>query len=256
MRWRVELLDVTGNRRLLGDVLQELSISVVEESGESFLVGEPFETCDTAADVHAHASRIQSIVQEVCDHVPEIEVAFSVGSVVERITDGGPRRHHFLVVSDALHLHVAGHVACVTVAPAAHLSEEERQRLEAQRQEQEYQRLRATAVSRIVPAVADDRALTVQRLLHGELTPQPLGHVADLIQDDLGALVTQLASTNQWKRFYRSINHPTVFGEKARHIVSKVEPPPDPMTLDEARSFIRDVASRWMKSKAGLLGDA
>ena len=195
-------------------------------------------------------------MQEACDHDPQIEVAFSVGSVVERTTDGGPRRHYFLVVPDGLQLQVADHVACVTVAPAAHLSEEERQRLEAQRQETEYQRLRATAVSRIVPAVADDRALTVQRLLHGELTPLPLGHVADLIRDDLGALVTQLASKNQWMRFYRSINHPTLFGEKARHIVSKAEPPPDPMTLDEARSFIRDVASRWLKSKAGLPGDA
>jgi hypothetical protein len=256
MRWRVELIDVTGNKRLFCDVLRELSISVVEENGESFLVGEPFETCDTAADVHAHASRIQAIVQEVCDYVPEIEVAFSVGSVVERTADGGPRRHHFLVVSDALHLHDIGHVASLTAAPSAHLSEEERQRLVVQRQEQEYQHLRATAVSRIIPAVADDRALTVQRLLHGELTPQPLGHIADLIQDDFGALVTQLAPTNQWKRFYRSINHPTVFGEKARHIVSKVEPPPDPMTLDEARSFIRIVASRWLKSKAGFLGNA
>ena len=185
----------------------------------------------------------------------QIELTFSIGSVLERTTGGGWRRHHFLEVNDGIQLQEASHVA-LTVAPAVRLSEEERQRLEAQRQEQEYQRLRATAVSRIAPALADDRALTVQRLVHGELTPISLGHVADLIQDELGALVTQLASTNQWMRFYRSINHPTVFGEKARHIVSKVEPPPNPMTLDEARLFIRDVASRWLKSKAGFLGDA
>ena len=54
---------------------------MVEENGECSFVGEPFEACGTATDVHALASRIQSIVQEVCEHVPKIEVAFS--SVVQ-----------------------------------------------------------------------------------------------------------------------------------------------------------------------------
>jgi hypothetical protein len=255
MKWRVELLGITGSQRLLSDVLRELSVFVIEEDGRSFLVSEQFETRDTPAEVHAYASRIQSIVNEVCEHALEIELAFSVGSVVEETADGVRRQHHFLVVSDSIHLHVAGHVACLKVEPAAHLSEKERKRLESERREQEYQHLRAKAVSWIVAAFNDDRALTVQRLLQGDLTPQPLGHIADLIQDDLGGSVTQLASKSQWSRFYRSINHPDVFGEQARHIVSSVDPPPHPMSLDEARAFIRGLAANWLSLKAGLHGD-
>lgn len=255
MKWRVELLGVTGNQRLVRDVLGELSIFIIEEEGGSFLVSEQFETFNTPAEVHAYASRIQSIVKKVREYDTEIEVDFSMGSVVKENADGMRRKHHFLVVSDTIHMHSVTHVACLKVEPAAHISEEERKRLEAERREQEYQQLRAKAVSRIVAAVNDDRALTVQRLLHADLKPQQLGHIADLIKDDLGDL-TKLASKSQWSRFYRSINHPDVFGKEARHIVSSQDPPPKPMGLDEARAFIRGLADKWLSLKAGLHGDA
>lgn len=131
-------------------------------------------------------------------------------------------------------------------------TDEERARQEQELQERRYADLRQKALSRVVSAVRDDRALTIQQLLQEELTPQILGHIVDIIQDDMNGDLSGLMSRNQQSRFYRSINHPEVFGQKARHIVSSHEPPPHPMNLAEASTFVRDVAEKWLLQKAGV----
>ncbi len=140
----------------------------------------------------------------------------------------------------------------LSVGRGLSLSESDRKRSEEEEREEAYQKTRRKAISRVVSALKDERALKVQRLLQKELTPQTMGHIADLIQDDIGGVMRDLASGNQLTRFYRSINHPDVFGEQARHIISQQEPPPMPMSMDEARAFIRDLAARWLEDKAGL----
>lgn len=189
MRWRIELREVTGGRRLLADVLRELSMALVEVNGALFLTGERLETLETPSDAYEYASKLQEVVRQVCYRAPRIGLGFSLGGVVEASADGGERRHYFLEVHDSVHLHEAAQVELLIATSAENVSDEERQCLDAERAEQEYQRLRRIAVCRIVSAVADDRALTVQRLLSGELTPLSLGHVADLIQDELLRLV-------------------------------------------------------------------
>jgi hypothetical protein len=77
-------------------------------------------------------------------------------------------------------------------------------------------------------------------------------HISELIEADIGGAMKDLISKNQLTRFERSINHPDVFGKHARHIVSNAEPPPNPMSLDEARDFIRDLATGYLEKKAGL----
>jgi hypothetical protein len=94
--------------------------------------------------------------------------------------------------------------------------------------------------------------MQVQRLLQDDLNPQTMGHIADLIQDDIGGAMRDLVSGNQLTRFYRSINHPDVFGEQARHIVSKEEPPPKPMNIHEARKFVHGLVELYLEKKAGL----
>jgi hypothetical protein len=68
----------------------------------------------------------------------------------------------------------------------------------------------------------------------------------------MGDAIRDLVSRNQLTRFHRSINHPEVYGDQARHITSGQEPPPKPMKLDEARTFIRNIAELWLEKKAGL----
>lgn len=53
-------------------------------------------------------------------------------------------------------------------------------------------------------------------------------------------------SGKEFERFDRSINHPKAMGLEARHAVSKVDPPPKPMTLAEARTFAHRVGTAWL----------
>jgi hypothetical protein len=250
MRWQVEVSDLSGDRRLLSDVLKELSLTLQEGEGKLLLSGPILESMDTPSEVHAYVLRVSEIAKEVGAHSPSIGLEFSVGAVIQQ-TGSGVSRHHFLQVSDTIHLHVAGHVAVLRCEPAVKPSEEELRRQEELLKERQYQELRVSAVARLVSAVREERALTVQRLLNQAPTPQILGHVADIIKDDLGSDLQSLASKNQLTRFYRSINHPSVFGESARHIVSHQEAPPAPMNLAEATAFIREVARSWLNLKSG-----
>ena len=251
MKWKVEISDLGGNRRLLSDVLAELSLTLVDDEGKLFVTGPPLEVLDNPSDVHAQIRKVSEIAGEVGKHTPSIDIGFSVGSIVQE-TDAGPTLQHTLVVADGEHLHISEHVALILCPPAIPLSEEELKKQEEVLKERQYQELRSAAVSRLVSAVKHESALTVQRLLNQEPTPQILGHIADVIQDDLGAGLYVYASKNQMSRFYRSINHPNVFGGSARHIVSRQEPPPNPMNLAESTAFIRELARTWLNMKAGV----
>jgi hypothetical protein len=250
MRWQVEVSDASGDRRLLNDVLKELNITLEEHEGRLLLDGPALEAMNTPSEVHAYVLRVSEIAREVGAHPPSIGLEFSVGAVIQH-TDSGARRHHFVQVSDTIHLHVTGHAAVLRCEPAVPVSEKEQRRQEELLKERQYQELRLSAVSRLVSAVREERALVVQRLLNQPPTPQILGHVADIIQDDLGSGLQSLASRNQLTRFYRSINHPDVFGETARHMVSYQEPPPNPMNLAEATAFVREISRSWPNLKAG-----
>ena len=252
MRWFAEVKDVVGIR-LIGDLLEDLSMTLLDENGEHFIVSELFEALETAADVRKLAERAQSIIAEAAEGDSEIECGFRLRTVIfEQAQDGSRKKHAFAtgaaIMGGRATMHAVGRVTGSTQA----LSAEELRRIEEERQEREYQRVRKRAALQIVSAFKDDRSRQVQRFLRGELTPQTLGHVADLIQADLGAAMSVWISGNQLTRFYRSINHPSVFGDSARHIVSSVEPPPKPMSLDEARQVIRELAIQWLKYKAGL----
>ena len=170
-------------------------------------------------------SRIQSIVSEIGEGDPDITMNFQVGYVWEALENGEQRKHNFAAARSAALAMSRGSPICV-VERCSSLSEAERERIEEEEKERAYQETRREAISRVVPAFHDDRALQVQRLLKTDLTPLTMGHIVDLIQAD--GSMKNLISGNQQTRFYRSINHPNVFGEQARHIVSEEECPRNP----------------------------
>jgi len=64
------------------------------------------------------------------------------------------------------------------------------------------------------------------------------------------ALVSKKWTTrSQISRFTRTAGHPKVAGDEARHGVSTVEPPPNPMTPPEAWTFVASVLSEWLAVK-------
>ena len=171
VRREVEISDLAGNRRLLTDVLKELNLTLQEHDGRLLLDGPSLEAMNTPSEVHAYVLKVSEIAKELGAHPPSIGLEFSVGAVVQH-TASGASRHHFLQVSDTIHLHVSGHAAVLRYEPAVALSEEELKRQEELLRERQYQELRLSAVSRVVSAVREERALTAQRLLNLAPTPQ------------------------------------------------------------------------------------
>jgi hypothetical protein len=74
MRWSVEILNIPENTRLLRDVLEELSIEIIEDQNICFLAGQEFEKLESAAAVHKLALRVQSIVEETVIFAPELNL--------------------------------------------------------------------------------------------------------------------------------------------------------------------------------------
>jgi hypothetical protein len=251
MRWQIKIDHLDGDVRLMTDVLKELSL-VIDKIDEKYILSGPvLESLDTPSAVHDYAKNICEIAAEVEKYNQGMELGFSFSVVIEN-SSSGVRRHHFVDIKEAVTLSVTTHAATIIYGQNKPLTKEEIQKQEEEKRGQEYQERRQIAVSRFVSAVKNERALTVQRLLSKETTPQVLGHIADIIQEDLGNGINSLATKKQLSRFYRSINHPDVYGEEARHIVSRVEPPPDPMTLPESTAFIREITRAWLILKAGM----
>ena len=162
---------------------------------------------------------------------------------------GGLRKHVFAYARGAGTLSGTGSVT-VTVGPGAPVpSEEERKRIEEEKRELTYEEKRRKVTIYFVSALNFESALQVQRLLHLELTPMRMWHILEIIQDDMGVAIKDLASKNQLSRFERSVNHPKVHGEQARHIISRQQPPPKPMNLEEARAFVCGLAALWLEKK-------
>jgi hypothetical protein len=85
--WRVEISERSGEDRLLRDVFGALSIGLHEQAGELFLISDKFETLESAAEVHALASRVQSIVTEIGQSDPDPLMNFRIGHVVEELNN-------------------------------------------------------------------------------------------------------------------------------------------------------------------------
>ena len=89
-----------------------------------------------------------------------------------------------------------------------------------------------------------------------EVAVQPwkdLYPIYEIIETGMGgedALVSRgCSSRKQISRFTRTAGHPKVAGDEARHGVSTVDPPPNPMTTAEAWTFIGSLLSQWLEFK-------
>lgn len=95
-----------------------------------------------------------------------------------------------------------------------------------------------------------DKAL----LLYGNLEHnwRNLYMVLEVVEEDVGgkkALINKdWVSGNKIKLFKRTANSYHSLGPDARHSTNR-EPPPNPMSIQEARSLIRNILLKWLPSK-------
>jgi hypothetical protein len=107
---------------------------------------------------------------------------------------------------------------------------------------------KGTAVAQRDPNVW--RAL---RLFGLSTEPVNLFRVYEVIREDLGgqAEIVQRgwATNKQISRFTNSLDNRAAMGDKARHAVSKTQPPKKPMSLPEAQAFVTGLLEKWLASK-------
>ncbi len=74
--------------------------------------------------------------------------------------------------------------------------------------------------------------------------------VTEIIEEYSGSerelLDQNWCSRSTWERFRRTANHQEAIGMFSRHARSKAKPPSDPMSIEEARSFARDLLQGWI----------
>ena len=74
--------------------------------------------------------------------------------------------------------------------------------------------------------------------------------ICEIIQDYCGGKKELLdrgwCSRSNLERFNRTANHQEAIGLFSRHARARAVPPPDPMTVEEARGFTRELLDRWI----------
>ena len=169
--------------------------------------------------------------------------------MVEYGVDGSKKIHAHVEIKGVASLTFAGKPAIVTVSPPSDMSDEEREEWERKQAEVRYQNLFDKTVVRVIPALDDDNVITVMKMLNSDLNPAAMGNIISLIQDNMNGDVSSIVTKAQLTRFERSINHPEVYAERARHIVSNQEAPPLPMHQKEAEIFVKNMVNEWLHYK-------
>lgn len=230
-RWKVKVNDATG-----GEMLESALAAAGFELEGDMLFGDQFEQFDHPSMVHEVAHNLGQIIWEIARLNPELDVGFAVGPIIECDDGGATHIHNITQIIGAGSVALAGQPVSVIVGS---LTEKERQELDRQ--------AKAKRASQLVHAVMmNGDVLTVLKLLDGEPTTTDLNHALEIIQDE--ADIKSFTSRKQLRRFTASINHPAVLGLKARHARLGATPPKNPMSMEAATQFIRDLADRWIKS--------
>lgn len=266
MRWLVEIIDI-ADKRFLADLLVKGKVRLYEEENRFYLISGDFESLSSCSEVWKKVNEIRSIIVEISLGLGA-DISFKLSTVYEQKEDGS--RHGTVVATGQPGLlTISAEGGTWTLNPP--ISEEEKLRLEAERLEREYQEKLALVSSRLLPALQDDRppderpSLQIHRLLNQDQTPLYMGHIMDLIANDLGGRdeledfisnSPSIQGKDLVNRFYGSINNPKVFGYTSRHITGKNKkkksrnrPKWEPMYSSEAKVFVSRAANLWFKRK-------
>jgi len=249
MKWEVIVKNYVGNYRLLSDVLARWDLELLKNVNDWALRSEKFEVCKTHGEVWKIARHVKETLETLSGLNEDVDFKLGLDGLAEYKNDGSKSKHVYVEVKSAVALAIVGHPAVITVSPRPDMSDEERKAWEKKQAEEKYQKLLDETVVRVIPALDNDNVITVMKMLNSDLNPASMGNIVNLIQDDMNGNVSDLVSKTQLTRFERSINHPEVFAERARHIVSKQVPPPVPMHQDEAESFVKNMVKEWLHYK-------
>jgi hypothetical protein len=251
MTWFVEISSIAGDEHIVKAVLEGAGYEFVDcddaHSAKSLLCHPKYEAFEKAAQVHEDAKQL-SIILRHCSEIEEYELGIEFGSIEFRHPDGRIDRH---IIAEAGTFSISASNVTMsgtaTVTRTPDISEEEYRRLTAEAAERDAEQRRNAIIRRVSAAVQDPMVLEVMELMKiEEPSTTQLGHIVDLVREACNGKMDAFATRNELIRFFRSINHPEVFGLNARHAVSNEEPPRRPMDLVEATALAHRIGANWL----------
>jgi len=246
LKWAIEVQSTQLERRNLADLLNRLGFELIEESPHVAFSSPGINGCATAAAVYEIGKKVRSSFVGPAS----IDTAFALGSVID-YSKNPASRHAFLEVQEAIHLHETCD-ATLTVSPRPGLSEEELNVWREKQEEAEYQARLDSQLSKLEPAYFNPKAARVLELLAVEShSGETLYKIYELMRGSRAnatAFGQQFGITdNNFRRFSDAVHLDSVTGDWARHAHGEAAKSGNPMTKEEAESFVRAIAHRWLE---------
>lgn len=232
-RWSVRLKGEAFDLEDLVELVTSPTLRVVKSGAEFILESATFESLEETVPVLAEAQRLLPLLNGIGKlkrtAFRDVDVD---GCVYEHPSDGDERRQHAIVQMETLQVRVRFPQRSVLIdgqpaGPGPGESETDRW----------------LALAALDADVGD--ALHMWSGSHDWVN---LYRVFEIIEGRADIVASGWASRNEAERFARTANHPDAVGADARHARSSVQPPPKPMTLEEAAAFIRRNLTAWLES--------
>ncbi len=247
MKWAVEIQKTGLDHRNLEDLLDGLGFQLVEGVDFNAMYSPFFDELESANAVWEEAKKVRDSFKGAASIDPDLVL----GSVIDYSTKE-KKRHAFLEVN-SLHMKMSVGSATITVSPPSNLSPEELKKWEEERAEQEYQRMLEDQRAKLEPVFLEPRAEKVLSLLATEKhTGESLYKTYEMMEfhpskrKDFQRQFNVLK--NDFQRFSDAVHNPLVSGDLARHAYEDKPKTNNPMTIDEANSFIQALAKKWLAS--------
>lgn len=231
-RWSILLSGDQAALKHLVAIYDAGPLLVRRRADDFILDASAFDTCDTPECVSSIAERLVGLIAGAVDLTGYGSPDVSLGAVIGTV-HGVQSGTHVLRPDNVSHRHYASDVS---LADSTHDTA-------------------TLPVARrwVTTALADNSAEKVLRLLSREpRTWGDLYRIFELIERRAGSTMYEQGwtSRNAAERFARSANSPQVSGDDARHAYDRTDPPPNPMSIDDAQQFVRHLARQWLDTLA------
>lgn len=247
MKWLAEIRVESDPEGIMERVLERIGYSILPEevsSAESIVIFHPeFDATGSANEVHRG---LEELAEQLGANSEVLGTPIRVTDIVirELKPDGNYSNHFYEQISVRM-------VASVSVTehydPGPNFDPKQHEAALLEKRQLEEEAQKEKLISRMALSLSNPSVPKVLRLLQlNEPSATDLGHIVDLVRDQCNGDIREFATKAEQQRFERSINHPEVMGLKARHAVTRAEPPPKPMSIEEAKDFARRVGAAWL----------
>lgn len=242
--WELQILGRASDLEHLARHFTALPVVVTKDDQAScyLLQSDSFRPLTTAQQVIAASTDLLLLLSGVLNFTRGSEEPLRSGAVFLRRADG--HRDIFVHLEDALAIRSELGDVSVTVTDSAGVA-----RIVAPPPPPSLRLVRAaltdSGVSKALRLLTADGGSWVGLYRIHEVVEADVGGEQQMIERRWGA-------AGQLKRFKHCANSVAAAGDLARHGKEATAPPPNPMSLDEARAYVRCVLEAWLNSKGAL----